>query len=357
MGPHMAPLKNSNTAILDASEGIADADRAPQPVKRPSPFRKKNLKSEKIGSDVALFPASREPVEDLEPGLDVDMDEAMAAEEPDVLVPADEEPEPEPGLDCDFEDEEDPEPDEPPVVVMDMDDVVEPENVPVINHGEVVLPSTLDPSKRTPNYKLPYPDDQWKPQWKPRKRPPGQKGWKGQSEHMKILAESLAERVDNLENLPRDERGVPVYSPEILKVMEDFVSAGGTLFALAKALGLSRTTIYQWVKKYPEMKAAYERSKAQGVEALAEKALALATTPAVMEDVYESYDGEGNLVRRDVKRADAIYARKLALHGITSLIAKWAPERYGEKPQAKTTESMAERILAARRRVADASEE
>lgn len=352
----MAPLKNSNTAILDASEGIADADRATQPVKRPSPFRKKNLKSEKIGSDVALFPASGEVVEDLEPGLDCDFEDLdPAKEEPDVLVPADEEPEP--GLDCDFEDDEDPEPDEPPVVVMDMDDVVEPENVPVINHGEVLLPSTLDPSKRTPNYKLPYPDDQWKPWWKPRKRPPGQKGWKGQAEHMKLLAESLAERVDNLENLPRDARGVPVYSPEVLKVMEDFVSAGGTLFALAKALGISRTTIYKWVKKYPEMKAAYERSKVQGVEALAEKALSVATTPAVMEDVYESYDGEGKLVRRDVKRADAIYARKLALHGITSLIAKWAPERYGEKPQAKTTESLAQRILAARRRVEQASKE
>lgn len=228
--------------------------------------------------------------------------------------------------------------------------------VPRIVQDTPVLPSTLDPKKRRPNYKEPTPDSEWKPWWKPRKRPPGQKGWLGQAERMKVLAEELSARVSDISNLPRDASGAVVYSPELLEVVVHYVSQGGTLWSLGKAIGVPRSTLYKWMGDRPEAKAAYEKAKAMGVDALAEKALELSTSPAVMEDVYESYDEKGKLVRRDVKKGDAVYARKLALNGITSLIAKWAPEKYGEKPEAKTSESMAQRILAARKRVAKESE-
>ncbi|MGN1209542.1 MAG: hypothetical protein ACI4SV_04500, partial [Duodenibacillus sp.] len=83
----------------------------------------------------------------------------------------------------------------------------------------------------------------------------------------------------------------------------------------------------------------------------------IATEPVMVEDVYESYDGNGNLIRRDIKRADATYARKLAVSTRTEIIRKWAPDRYGEKIEVKTDSSMAAKILAARKRLGEAKGE
>ena len=39
----------------------------------------------------------------------------------------------------------------------------------------------------------------------------------------------------------------------------------------------------------------------------------MATDPLMVEDVYERYDNDGNLLSMDVKTGDAVYARKLAV--------------------------------------------
>lgn len=78
----------------------------------------------------------------------------------------------------------------------------------------------------------------------------------------------------------------------------------------------------------------------------------VATDPLMVEDVYERYDNDGNLLSRDVKTGDAVYARKLAVSTRLDLLKKWAPEKYGDKVEAKTDSSLASRILAARQRVA-----
>ena len=69
-----------------------------------------------------------------------------------------------------------------------------------------------------------------------------------------------------------------------------------------------------------------------------------------------SYDKDGNVISRAVKRFDAVYARKLAFQARLQLLAKWAPNKYGEKPVIDTNESRASKILEARRRIASASE-
>ena len=228
---------------------------------------------------------------------------------------------------------------------------------PLDPNGPAVIKSQLDPTLRTPNYKEPTPDSEWKPWWKPRKRPVGNKrNWLGQRETMKIIEEELGADPGQIDALPRDADGRVIHSEALDDLIVAYVSQGGTLWGLSKALSIPRQTIYGWVKK-GALKERYEKAKAAGADALAEKALLIATTPLDVEDVVESFDGNGDLVRRDVKRSDATYARKLALHGITSLISKWAPEKYGEKLEAKTTESMASRILEARKRVASDSSE
>ena len=60
-----------------------------------------------------------------------------------------------------------------------------------------------------------------------------------------------------------------------------------------------------------------------------------------MEEVFLSFDGDGRLKRKDVRRADAIYARKLAVATRLDIAKKWAPEKYGDKLEVKTDESLA----------------
>ena len=43
----------------------------------------------------------------------------------------------------------------------------------------------------------------------------------------------------------------------------------------------------------------------------------------------KTYDKDGNVLSRAVKRSDAVYARKLAFQARLQLLAKWAPNKYG----------------------------
>lgn len=216
--------------------------------------------------------------------------------------------------------------------------------------GGPPLVSELDPTKRTLHWKRPTPDSKWRKQWKLRKKTPGTSGALQRSAHLKALEEALGVGADVFEDFPRDEEGAITCSDELMAALCAYLEQGGTRYRFAVALGISAGALYVWAKK-PRYAADVTAAIDRGCDALADKALIIATEPVEMEDVYESYDGAGNLQRRDVKRGDAAYARKLAVTGIMNLLAKWAPERYGEKPQTKTTESMAQRILAARRRV------
>lgn len=216
--------------------------------------------------------------------------------------------------------------------------------------GAPPLVSELDPTKRTPNWKRPTSDSKWRKQWRPRKKTPGTSGALQRSAHLKALEEALGVGADVFDDFPRDDDGAITCSDELMAALCAYLEQGGTRYRFAVALGISSGALYLWAKK-PRYAADVTAAIDRGCDALADKALLIATEPVEMEDVYESYDAGGNLTRRDVKRGDATYARKLAVTGIMQLLSKWSPEKYGEKPQVKTSESMAQRILAARRRV------
>ena len=214
-----------------------------------------------------------------------------------------------------------------------------------------VLPSQLDPSKRTPNYKEPTPESEWKPWWKPRKRPYGTaRGWQAQQTAVAAVEEALGMEKGALDTLPRDEDGVPILGEEFADALVAFTAQGGTLTRFATATGVTRTRLWKFIKE-PGVKERYEQARQVGIDAIAEEALQIASEPVYLEDTYESYDGNGNLVRRDVKTGDAAYARKLAFTARLELLKRWAPERYGDKVEVQTTDSMASKILAARKRI------
>lgn len=223
--------------------------------------------------------------------------------------------------------------------------------VRIVHEGAPQLVSDVDPSKRRPNYKPVTPDEEWRPEWKPRKRRPGLT--KADRALMQQAAtEALVGVPDVPADLPTDPKtGRVVKSPECLEALCAYLAQGGMMLLFAKRVGLGRCTISSWCAKDPEWKAAVAKAREQGVDALAEEALAMATDPLMVEDVYERFDNEGNLLSRDVKKGDAVYARKLAVSTRLDLLKKWAPEKYGDKVEAKTDSSLASRILAARQRV------
>ena len=220
-----------------------------------------------------------------------------------------------------------------------------------------ILPSQLDPSKRGANWKEPTPDSAWSPRWKPRKRPVGShRGRMAQRKAIAAVEEAMFSFGHLLENLPRDpETGHVLKTDELLLATLAAVSQGVPLSRVATALGVTRHTLRSWVMA-PGWRERYDRAREESYDAIAEEALLLASDPVEMEEVYENYDAQGNLVNRAVKKGDATYARKLAVQTRLELLKKWAPDRYGEKVTVKTDVSLSARILAARRRVSGEDE-
>lgn len=215
---------------------------------------------------------------------------------------------------------------------------------------EHVLPMRYAPTKGSG--KEPTPDEEWlhRRQWRPRKRPPTREL---RSENLKaVLAvtRKLCVPQDALDELPRRPDGSPANSPELRAALQAYTVAGGTLQSFCVAVGLPRSTLYKWIRGDREWSEDYEDAKKLGADALVEEALEIAETPQPLEDVYLSYDGNGNLLRKDVRRSDAIYARKLAVTTKLEVAKKWAPEKYGDKIEVKTDDGLAARILAARKR-------
>ena len=227
--------------------------------------------------------------------------------------------------------------------------------VRIVHEGAPKTVSDMDPSKRRAHYKPVTPDEDWRPEWGPRKRRPGLTK-EDRALMRRVATEAmvgLPEVPEVPEYLPTDaETGRVVKSPELLDALCAYLAQGGMMLVFAKRVGLGRSTLSQWCSKDPKWKAAVAKAREQGVDALAEEALAMATDPLMVEDVYERYDNDGNLLSMDVKKGDAVYARKLAVSTRLDLLKKWAPEKYGDKVEAKTDSSLASRILAARQRVA-----
>lgn len=87
-------------------------------------------------------------------------------------------------------------------------------------------------------------------------------------------------------------------------------------------------TVYDWRTKNPDFDAAIARAREVGFDAIAEEALRIADTPIVVEEVTE-----GGKYGLTVKRSDAVDHRKLQIWTRLQLLAKWSPDKYGERIQ------------------------
>lgn len=165
---------------------------------------------------------------------------------------------------------------------------------------------------------------------------------------------ALSEKVKPLYTKPiTSVPGVPVgfkWSPERDEHLFDFLMQGGIIRVWLDMAGLTYSDINRRKKKDPAFAAKYDEARSLGMDALADEALLIASTPMDTEEVAETTlaDGGKVVVR---KKGDNTYARKLAFYSRVELLKKWAPDRYGEKISVDVTDKRAAAILAARRKL------
>ena len=108
-------------------------------------------------------------------------------------------------------------------------------------------------------------------------------------------------------------------------------------------------TVYQWMVRHEEFGERIARARQLGFDAIAEEALEIANTP--MMGVETEKEGE----KVKTRRADMLGHRKLQVWTRLQLLAKWCPQKYGDKREVSMTinESLAERLSRAKARLAD----
>ena len=190
---------------------------------------------------------------------------------------------------------------------------------------------------------------EWRPDWANPKKPHA-KGMMANKAELKAIDEAMEVGKPAV----RDDWVLPDsgISEEMLEEIFSYISAGGTLTTYCAKAHLPYNRFWRLVNRDPEVKRRYQEARRTSVDAIADEALRIASEPAWQDDVVETYDEEGKMRQRAVKRYDNVYARKLAFQSRQWLLSKIAPEKYGEKPQVGDTDSRAARILAARKRLA-----
>lgn len=105
-------------------------------------------------------------------------------------------------------------------------------------------------------------------------------------------------------------------------------------------------TVYDWMDAMPEFSARIARAREKGFDAIAEEALEIANTPVEGTRTEEGPDG------KKISRQDMLGHRKLQVETRLKLLAKWSPQKYGDKQtiDMNLTGSLAERLARARRR-------
>lgn len=122
---------------------------------------------------------------------------------------------------------------------------------------------------------------------------------------------------------------------EILAQLLEWVSDGKPMREFARQPGMpGYVTLYSWLKTGgEELRLAFEAARECGAEALAEEALHIAYTPEIGERQEVEWDDSEGYVPKKTFREDMLGHRRLKVDTILKLLAKWFPQRYGDKVQ------------------------
>ena len=109
---------------------------------------------------------------------------------------------------------------------------------------------------------------------------------------------------------------------KILQALE----RGASLRKAAADVGLSHTSVLQWVDEIPEFADQYARARLRGYQLLADELIDIADTPMVGEVRTVRQDGS-----EEVKYADMIEHRRLRIDSRKWMLSKMLPKVYGDK--------------------------
>lgn len=204
---------------------------------------------------------------------------------------------------------------------------------------------------KDPNAKLPTPDEKFMPWHRSRKRPPGTWGARKARISRRDLEDMIfGENGKCIKEFPLEPDGRPVLGMELAVSFIDAISKGVLEGRFAMIAGVNRAVLRQLCRDLGLYKQ-YREAVKEGYDAIAEDALTIASTPVEVEEVVESYDKEGNLIRKDIRKSDNVQSRKLAYEARVTLLGKWNPEKYGNKVEVKTDVNTANAIMNARKRL------
>lgn len=126
------------------------------------------------------------------------------------------------------------------------------------------------------------------------------------------------------------------------------ISEGQTLRSICRDAHMPAFgSVYRWQETDKDFRARFARAREIGFDAIADEAIDIANTPFLGDEVTD--DG----IKVSTKRGDMVQHRKLQVETRLKLLAKWSPDRYGDKRtiDMTVTDSVAERLARARARV------
>ena len=133
-----------------------------------------------------------------------------------------------------------------------------------------------------------------------------------------------------------------------------WLQEGGFVAPWLRRSGFSRSAIYRYFASHPGAKKRYEEAIAEGADALADRVVAVATTPDIqtVKTIFTDKDGGQTLTE---KFEDSVLARKLAVTTMLELLKHRAPDKYGTKTTQEVRITMSNAIAEARSRLAGTS--
>ena len=120
------------------------------------------------------------------------------------------------------------------------------------------------------------------------------------------------------------------YSAAMATAIIDWISEGKPLREFCRQNELAWKTVYRWLEAQPDFATRFARARDVGADAIAEQALEIADTPleGVRTETTTGEDGSTKEVREDM-----LGHRKLQVETRLKLLAKWFPQKYGEKTE------------------------
>ena len=125
----------------------------------------------------------------------------------------------------------------------------------------------------------------------------------------------------------------------------DWISEGKTLRTFCKKYKIDRKRIDKWIQEEPAFALKYNNARQIGCDQIAEQILEIVDTPQYNETTTTQKLKDGTVVNK-VERTDNWQSRRLQAEYRMKVLAKFYPEKYGDKNQEPTTSITYNHVLA-----------